>query len=89
MVKDRTYKFTVTFHDWDGVPADPDQVYVKIFNRYKQLLENINITGNKFSVGVYEYVRIFNEEGVFVVEFSDNIGTTVSNLRFTARVQFV
>jgi len=88
---DRTYKFTVTFHGWDGLPEDPEMVYVKLYNTSEQLIENTDITANRDSVGVYWYTKTWDvtSQGVWYLEFSGSIGTTNSNLRFLVQVKFI
>lgn len=79
----------MSFKGWDGQPEDPDQVYVKIYNSNKQLLENINISANKINTGVYEYIHTFETQDTIIIEFSSSVGTTKSNLRFVANARFI
>lgn len=89
MIKDRTYKFTVTLHDWNGMPADPEHAYAKMFDLNKQLIESFDITANKIGTGIYEWTHTFDSEDSYIIEFSDSVDTTTTNLRFIATVKFM
>jgi hypothetical protein len=84
----QTKKYQVKFYDFSDNLADPAEAIAKIYNAQKTLLETINFTGNKSSVGVYWFEKDWNTEGQFIVEVSDGVGEK-SVFRFVVQVKFL
>lgn len=53
-IKGNTIRLKVKFHTWDGIPADPQDVILRIYSWDKEQIGE-DIIPNRIDIGVYEY----------------------------------
>jgi hypothetical protein len=68
---------TATFRDWDGIPSDPTNVVVKVYNVNNTsttlATQNLGNSHNGDDFGEYQYLFKQDTPGAYFVEFSGTL----------------
>lgn len=83
-----TVRLTATFKDWNGKLVDPSSVKVIIYDSRYNKLEEIIVTKEPDTVGIYTCDYVFNTSGDFIYEWNGDINGTPSLTRRRIRTSF-